>query len=29
MRVLIEGKIASSANKEHAVFVTLGPDNWL
>ena len=29
MRVLIEGKIASSANKEHTVFVTLGPDNWL
>ena len=29
MRVLIVGKIASSANKEYIIFETPGPDNWL
>ena len=28
MCVLIVGKIASSANKEFTIYVTLGPDNW-
>ena len=28
MCVLIVGKIASSANKEFTILVTLGPDNW-